>query len=143
MNKREVDRKSEMRQNGKNVEKIFRKKLETVDKEKELKGDKDKDKDELSVGKDEKLEIKIITNKKPIIERITPEEEEDDTSIVRCNPLNVCQFLQKWRNSNKVQVNIPLSDWKGKVNCKIFKKVDFQSQTKTHSQRGKGLFVDF
>ena len=142
-NKREVDRKSEMKKNGKNVEKILRKKSDTVDKEKELKGEKHEDKDDQSVKKDEKLEIRIVTNKKPIIERISPEEKEEETSIVKCNPLNFCQFLQKWRNSNKVQVNIPLSDWKGKVNCKIFKKVDFQSQTKTHSQRGKGLFVDF
>ena len=134
-NKRKVDRKPEMKQNGKNVEKK-RRLFETVDKEKEFKDEK------LEGNKDvqsEKLEIKIVTNKKPIIEKISSEEKEDDTSIVKCKPLNFWQFLQNKRNSHKVQVNIPLSNWTGKVNCKIFKKVDFQSQTKTHSHRGKGL----
>lgn len=126
-----------MKQNGKNVEKK-RKPSETVDKEKKFKDEKHEDKDDQSVEKDEKLEIKIVTNKKPIIERIIPEEKEEDTSIVKCKPLNFWQFLQNRRNSHKVQVNIPLSDWKGKVNCTIFKKIDFQSQTETHSQRGKG-----
>ena len=141
-NKRKVDRKSEMKRIGKNVEKK-RKQSETVVKEKEFKDDKhEENKDDQVVGKDEKLEIKIVTNKKPIIERISPEEEkEDDTSTVKCKPLNFWQFLQNKRNFHKVQVNIPLSDWTGKVNCKIFKKVDFQSQTKTHSQRGKGFQV--
>ena len=92
-----------------------------------------------SVENSTKLEIKIVTNKEPIIEKISPPEKEDEKSDVKCKPLNFCQFLQKRRSSKKVQVNIPLSDWKGKVNCKIFKKVDFHSQTKTHSQRGRYL----
>ena len=95
-----------------------------------------------TLEKDEKLTIKIITNKKPIIEKISQIEEEKDKKVVKCKkPLNFCQFLQKERNARKVQVNIPFSDWKGKVSCKMFKKVDFQSHAKTHSQRGKFFFI--
>ena len=140
--KRKVDRKSEMRKIGKSVEKK-RDQSENVDKEKEIKDEKLLEKDDplQTVENDTKLEIEIVTNKEPIIERVSPPEKEADKSDVKCRPLNFCQFLQKRRNSKKVQVNIPLSDWKGKVNCKIFKKVDFQSQTKTHSQRG--IYVSF
>ena len=132
-NKRKVDRKSEMRKKGKK-----REQPENVEKEKEIKDEKlEKDVDPSKTAvNDAKLEIKIITNKEPIIERISPPEKEEDKSDVKCKPLKFCQFLQKRRSSKKVQVNIPLSDWKGKVNCKIFKKVDFQSRTKTFSQRG-------
>ena len=135
-NKRKVDRKSEMRKKGKK-----REQPENVEKEKEIKDEKlEKDVDPSKTAvNDTKLEIKIITNKEPIIERISPPEKEGDKSVEKCKPLNFCQFLQKRRNSKKAQVNIPLSDWKGKVNCKIFKKVDFYSQTKTHSQRGRYL----
>ena len=95
-----------------------------------------KQKDDPSMEKDDKLTIKIITNKEPIIEKISPTEEEDK-KVIKCKkPLNFCQFLQKKRNSKKVPVTIPISEWKGKVKCKIFKKVDFQSHAKTHSQRG-------
>ena len=105
-------------------------------KEREIKDENQRDKDDPSVGKDEKLTIKIITNKEPIIEKISPTEEEDK-KVIKCKkPLNFFQFLQKKRNSKKVPVTIPISDWKGKVKCKIFKKVDFQSHAKTHSQRG-------
>ena len=102
--------------------------------EREIKDENQKE--DPSMEKDEKLTIKIITNKEPIIEKVSPTEEEDK-KVIKCKkPLNFFQFLQKKRNSKKVPVTIPISDWKGKVKCKIFKKVDFQSHAKTHSQRG-------
>ena len=131
--KRKVGRNAEMRKNAEKEKGLSG----NEKKEREIRDLKPINKDDPSVEKDEKLTIKIITNKEPIIEKISPTEEEDKKVI---KPLNFCQFLQKKRNAKKVQVNIPFSEWKGKVSCKIFKKVDFQSHAKTQSQRGKFFF---
>ena len=132
--KRKVDRNSEMGKSGQNKRGRTEENGNKI--EREIKDERQKDDPSMEKEKDEKLTIKIITNKEPIIEKISPTEDEDK-KVIKCKkPLNFCQFLQKKRNSKKVPVNIPISEWKGKVKCKIFKKVDFQSHAKTHSQRG-------
>ena len=118
---------------GKNPEKKRKNKREATENDK---NDKDEMKNAPSVEKDEKLMIKIITNKEPIIEKIPPKKEESNKAN-KCKPSKFFKFFLSSKGKSKEnQVNIPHCDWKGNINCRIFKKVDFRSNAKCHSQRG-------
>ena len=84
----------------------------------------------------------IITNKEPIIDKVDEEGNEINKKVTKSNFCSkitkICQYFDRER-----QVSIPFSDWHGKVQCKIVKKVKTFSNKKSYKEKGKSCFLKF
>ena len=87
-----------------------------------------------SSTKDDKLEVTIISNKKPVLEKIEPQSESEVKTLKtsRLRKIFSC-FLRE----NKSSVNLPRSDWLGPTACTVKKTVKLSSLRKVFRQAGR------
>ena len=88
--------------------------------------------DKVENKEDEKLTITIITNKEPIIEKVTSEDDKkaNSASTSKCRFSKICRYF---KNRKKRVVNFPYSEWSGKVHCSITKTVNLWADSKCKS----------
>ena len=88
--------------------------------------------DNVKNKEDEKLTITIITNKEPIIEKVTSEDDKkaNSASTSKCTTSKICRYF---KNRKKRVVNFPYSEWSGKVHCSITKTVNLWADSKCRS----------
>ena len=87
-----------------------------------------------SSTKDEKLEVTIISNKKPVLEKIDPQSQSEVKTLKssRLRKIFSC-FLRE----NKRSVNLPRSEWRGPTACSVKKTVKLSSLRKVFKQTGQ------
>ena len=90
-------------------------------------------------GDENKLRVTIITNKEPIIDKVDEEGNEINKKVTKKNfcskIMNICHYLQRER-----KVSIPCCDWKGKVQCRLVKKVKTFSNQKYYTEKGRSIY---
>lgn len=86
-----------------------------------------------SSAKDEKLEVTIISNKEPVVEKIEPQSESEVKTLKSpwLRKIFSC-FLR-----NKRSVNLPRSDWLGPTDCTVKKTVKLSALRQVFKQAGQ------
>ena len=84
--------------------------------------------------KDEKLEVTIISNKKPVLEKIEPQSESEVKTL---EPSGLRKLLSCFRRGTKRSVNLPRSDWRGPTACTVKKTVKLSSLRKVFKEAGE------
>ena len=101
-----------------------------------VKKENSEEKQNTDKNEDDKLRVTIFTNKEPIIDKVDGEGNEINKRVTKrnfCSKITkVCQYFDRRR-----QVSIPYSEWQGKVQCKIVKKVKTFSNKKNYKVKGK------
>ena len=88
--------------------------------------------------KEEKLEVTIISNKKPVVEKIEPQSEVKSVKSSALRKIFSC-FLVK----NKIPVNLPRTEWLGSTDCTVKKTVKLSALRKVYKQAGQIKLVRF
>ena len=87
---------------------------------------------------EEKLTVTVITNKEPIIEKLNT-DNDTKSKVIRKKPscfLKIFRYFSKRRKKKKL-INIPRSNWNGKVTCKIVKSKKVTNETEQLTSKGK------
>ena len=82
--------------------------------------------------KEEKLEVTIISNKKPVVEKIEPQSEVKSVKSSALRKIFSC-FLLK----NKIPVNLARTEWLGSTDCTVKKTVKLSALRKVYKQAGQ------
>ena len=87
-----------------------------------------------SSTKAEKLEVTIISNKKPVLEKIEPQSQSEGKTL-KLSRLR--QIFSCFRRENRSSVNLPRSEWLGPSACTVKKTVKLSSLGKVFKQAGQ------
>ena len=89
-----------------------------------------------SSTKDDKLEVTIISNKQPLLEKIEPRTESEAKTLKSSWAVRIFSCL---RRENKISVNLPRSEWLGPTDCTVKKTVKLSALSKVLKQTGEDL----
>ena len=84
--------------------------------------------------KDNKLEVTIISNKTPVLEKIEPQSE---TEVKTLKSSRLRKIFSCFLGENRSSVNLPRSEWLGPTACTVKKTVKLSSLRKVLKQAGR------
>ena len=84
--------------------------------------------------RDDKLEVTIISNKTPVLEKIEPQSE---TEVKTLKSSRLRKMFSCFLGENKSSVNLPRSEWLGPTACTVKKTVKLSSLRKVLKQAGR------